>query len=338
MHRLLLALALSSLILHADPTIHRGVNLGNALETPHEGQWGVVLQADYFSIIHRAGFDTIRVPIDWVDHAGPAPDYLIDPKFFERIDWVLDQAKRNQLNVILDYHTDPKLMKDPDQYADRFVALWKQIAQYFAQAPETVLFELLNEPHDKLDSPHWNALVGRVIPIIRAPPVVISVPSIGFNATRTIVVGPVQWNSFNRLPDLQLPEADRHLLATFHYYLPMQFTHQGASWVGPESQKWLGTTWTGTDAQKAVIAHDFTAARDWAKAQHRPLFLGEFGSYSTGDMASRARWTACCARTAENLGIGWSYWEFCSGFGAYDPKAQAWRQPLLNALVPSNPN
>ena len=266
------------------------------------------------------------MPIDWVDHTGPAPDYTIDPAFFARIHWVLAHAAANHLTAILDYHTDTGLLKTPDQYADRFVAVWKQIAAEFQHEPNSVLFELLNEPHDPLTAPKWNALIPRALAVIRPT-----------NPTRTVVVGPVQWNSFNRLPDLQLPEGDQHLLATFHYYLPMQFTHQGASWVGPESQKWLGTKWEGTDAEKGVIARDFRAAADWAGAHHRPLYLGEFGSYSTGDMASRARWTACCARTAESLGIGWSYWEFCSGFGAYDPKAKAWRQPLLEALVPPRP-
>jgi endoglucanase len=319
---LLLALLLP-LTLRADPAIHRGINLGNALETPHEGQWGVVLQPGYFPTIHAAGFDTIRVPIDWVNHSGPAPSYSIDPKFFDRIDWVVANAKNNHLNVILDYHADPDLIKNPDLFADRFVALWQQIAGHYQHEPDEVLFELLNEPHDPLTADKWNALIPRALAVIRPT-----------NPTREVVVGPVQWNSFNRLPDLQLPDNDRHLLVTFHYYLPMEFTHQGASWIGAASQKWLGTKWEGTDEEKRIIVHDFGLANDWAGTHHRPLYLGEFGSYSTGDMASRARWTACCARTAESLGIGWSYWEFCSGFGAYDPKANAWRQPLLNALVP----
>jgi endoglucanase len=27
-----------------------------------------------------------------------------------------------------------------------------------------------------------------------------------------------------------------------------------------------------------------------------------------------------------------AYWEFCSGFGAYDPTGKEWRKPLLDAL------
>ena len=67
-------------------------------------------------------------------------------------------------------------------------------------------------------------------------------------------------------------------------------------------------------------------AAEWGKAHDRPMFLGEFGAYQAGDMASRARWTRCVAREAEKAGLSWAYWEFCSGFGAYDPKAGAWRE------------
>ncbi len=51
-------------------------------------------------------------------------------------------------------------------------------------------------------------------------------------------------------------------------------------------------------------------------------------------MASRARWTAFVSREAERRGMAWAYWEFCSGFGVYDPAAGAWREPLLEALLP----
>jgi endoglucanase len=322
---LLAALLLLAAFTHtpADPTLHHAVNLGNALESPHEGDWGVVLQPDYFPTIHNAGFDTVRVPIRWTTHIGPAPAYTIDPAFFQRIDWVVAQSEQNHLNTILDYHNDPDLMKDPDAYADRYIAIWKQVAGHYQAGPDSILFELMNEPNGKLDSAHWNALIVRALAVIRPT-----------NPTRTVVVGPVQWNSFDKLPELNLPEDDHHLLATFHYYLPMQFTHQGASWV-QGSQAWLGTKWEGTDAQRAIIARDFGAAADWARAHQRPLFLGEFGADSRGDIASRARWISSCARTAESLGIPYSYWEFCAAdFGAYDPVAHHWRQPILNALVP----
>jgi endoglucanase len=41
----------------------RGVNFGNALDAPHEGDWGMFIHNDYFQHIKEAGFDTISVPI-----------------------------------------------------------------------------------------------------------------------------------------------------------------------------------------------------------------------------------------------------------------------------------
>jgi len=50
-------------------------------------------------------------------------------------------------------------------------------------------------------------------------------------------------------------------------------------------------------------------------------------------MDDRALWTRAVAREAEKWGFSWSYWEFCSEFGAYDPAVRRWRRPLLNALL-----
>jgi endoglucanase len=299
----------------------RGVNLGNMLESPKEGAWGSTVHQDFFPTIRQAGFTLIRIPICWSAHVGPAPDYTIDPAFLSRIDWVVAQAEKNDFTAILDNHNDDKLMKDPDANAARFVATWKQIAEHFKDAPSSILFELLNEPFGKLDATRWNELFLKTLTVIR--------PS---NPTRTIVVGPVHWNSIGALDKLVLPDSDHNLLVTIHFYEPMKFTHQGASWIDG-SAKWLGNTW-GTDADKKAVTDSFAQAAAWGQAHHRPLYLGEFGAFSKGDMDSRVRWTTAVARAAESHNIPWTYWEFNAGFGVYDPVAKQWRQPLLNALLP----
>jgi endoglucanase len=59
----------------------RGINLGNALEAPHEGDWGVTLKADYFSKIKAAGFQNVRIPVRWSAHAAREAPFTIEPKF-----------------------------------------------------------------------------------------------------------------------------------------------------------------------------------------------------------------------------------------------------------------
>jgi endoglucanase len=306
--------------------LERGLNLGNALEAPkYEGEWGLRLREEYFALIAEAGFASVRVPIRWSAHAETQAPFAIDPTFFERIDWVVEQALAQDLLVILDLHHMTELMSDPDEHEARFLALWQQIAEHYQSAPPTVLFELLNEPNDRLTAQRWNELIPQALAVIRAT-----------NPTRGVIIGPAQWNSITALHMLELPATDRHLIATVHYYEPFPFTHQGASWV-VGADAWLGTTWTGTTVQTQAITQAFDRAAAWAQAEERPLFLGEFGAYSAADLASRARWTAFVARTAEERGISWAYWEFGSGFGAYDPTRRVWNESLLQALMPPTP-
>ncbi|MBS3770990.1 MAG: hypothetical protein KGY69_12130, partial [Bacteroidales bacterium] len=46
----------------------RGINLGNALEAPSLGEWGVELKEEYFEMISEKGFNSVRIPIRWNAH------------------------------------------------------------------------------------------------------------------------------------------------------------------------------------------------------------------------------------------------------------------------------
>jgi endoglucanase len=335
-HRLLLALLVILLGLALSPaqppakpgvfavnkSLGRGVNLGNALEAPKEGDWGLKLEADYFKLIREAGFATVRVPVKWSAHAAKDAPYTIDAGFFKRIDWVLDQAGANTLNVVLNCHHYDEMDKDPDAHLPRLVAIWEQVATRYKDRPASVVFELLNEPHDKLVDQKWNDAVVPLLKAVRAT-----------NPARAVIVGPPFWNGIRALPKLKLPD-DGNLIVTVHYYEPFKFTHQGASWAPPDVRKLSGLKWEGTEAELKELRKSFDQAAEWGKTNNRPIFLGEFGAYEKADMGSRARWTAAVVKEAEARGFSWAYWEFAAGFGAYDRQKKAWREPLLKALLP----
>lgn len=77
----------------------QGINLGNTLESPTEGAWGFTLEPWHFQSISEGGFDFVRVPIKWSGHASDTAPYSIDPTFFNRIDWVVQQSRTNHLSV-----------------------------------------------------------------------------------------------------------------------------------------------------------------------------------------------------------------------------------------------
>ena len=105
--------------------------------------------------------------------------------------------------------------------------------------------------------------------------------------------------------------------------------------MGAQSQTWLGTIWSGTKAEKQAVMRDLDRAIIWGVKHRRPLLLGEFSTYSKADLESRARWTRFVADEALQRKIGFAYWEFCSGFGVYEPKSGEWVRPLKEALLPS---
>ena len=307
---------------HYNRLIGRGINLGNALEARREGSWGVFLRAEYFQLIRKAGFDSIRLPVRWSSRAGERFPYAIDESFFERVDWAIDQALEQGLVVIVNVHHYEELMNDPGSHKERFLALWRQIAERYHDRPDRLYFEILNEPHNHLSAGLWNVYLKEALGVIRSS-----------NPRRAVVVGSAHWNQISRLDALELPADDRNLIAAFHYYEPFEFTHQGADWL-VESWPWLGTTWEGTPAEREAVVADLERAAEWGRRENRPLTLGEFGAYRRAGLADRARWTAFVRQTAEERGISWSYWEFGAGFGLYDIDAGRWKQDLLAALLP----
>lgn len=299
----------------------RGINLGNALEAPQEGAWGMKLEAEFFQKIKEAGFNSLRLPIRWSAHAGTGAPFTIDPVFFQRVDWAIEQALSRGLAAAINFHHFEEIFNAPEQNEERFLALWQQVAQRYRRQPDRLFFEILNEPHNQLTPERWQKLFPKVLQVIRRD-----------NPDRLVIIGPGQWNNLNQLDKLVLPVEDRRLIVTFHYYSPFPFTHQNAGWV-KGSSKWKGTTWKGTAEQRAALGKDFERAAAWGQKHRRPLYLGEFGAYAAADMESRALWTRAVAREAEKHSMSWAYWEFGAGFGAYDRQAHSWRTPLVNALL-----
>ncbi len=300
----------------------RGVNFGNALEAPREGEWGITLDARQFQRAKEAGFNTIRLPVRWSNHASSTAPYTIDASFFNRVDWAINQALSRDMNVILNVHHYEEMASNPRDHRDRWLGLWKQIAEHYRNYDENLLFELLNEPNNQLTASLWNEFLDACIQEIRLT-----------NPTRNLIVGPVFWNNTNSLPQLQLPADDDNLIVTIHFYEPFMFTHQGAEWVNG-ADAWLGTQWFGTTQDQAFVTNILERAAAWGTTNNRPLFLGEFGAYSQADMFSRVRWTDYVAREAERLGMSWSYWEFMSGFGIYNISNDSWNEALRDALLP----
>ena len=296
----------------------RGVNI-----LGYDPIWRNVANARFkerhFQKIHDGGFQTVRVNLQAFRHINPQNQ--LDPAWLTTLDWVIKNSLAHGLTVILDEHDFAPMGTNAAVNKPRLLAFWQQLAERYQDQPNSVLFEILNEPNGQLDVPAWNALLKECLAKIRQT-----------NPSRNVIIGPAGWNGVKFLDRLELPAEDRHIIATVHYYLPMEFTHQGARWNAATANL-SGVQW-GTDAEKKTVETDFGKVQLWSLAQQRPILLGEFGAYDRGDMDSRVKYTAHLARTAEALGWAWTYWQFDSDFIVYDMATDDWVSPIWKALVP----
>lgn len=275
----------------------------------------------HFGEIRRAGFDHVRVNLHAFDHMDAS--HRLSPQWLSQLDKVVSEAQAAGLGVILDEHNFTACAKDVPACRIRLSAFWRQVAPRYRNAPRNVAFELLNEPHEALDAETWNSFLADLLAIVRES-----------NPTRIVVIGPTRWNNFRELPTLRLPEEDRNILVTFHYYDPFPFTHQGASWAG-DVKNLSGIPW-GSDKDREQLRSDFATVAAWGAANRRPIYLGEFGAYdkSGTPLEMRVAWTEAVAREAERNGFGWGYWQFDSDFVAWDMRRDAWFEPIRKALIP----
>jgi endoglucanase len=316
----------------------RGANMGNYLETPPGQDWGSHYTSSDFINARTQGFDHIRIPTGWNYHVGPAPDFTISNSFFGLEDFMVTNALNQGLGAIINIHNWNEFATNAPANTNEFYAIWRQVAAYYSNSPPQVAFELINEPNGPGSSTAiLNPIYAEVIRQIRLT-----------NPNRTIFVDPGQWNGISELGNVLLPNTDSNLIVTVHCYDPFYFTHQGATWPGPDTAttgvifpgppatplvpaRGIGsyvTNWIsdyntipieGNPSSPIAFISELKMARQWADYYGRPVHVGEFGAYSTyADTNSRANFYTTFRTTLDNLGLGWAMWDWNAGFHYWD--------------------
>lgn len=319
----------------------KGVNFGNFLEVPKGQDWGANYSLEDVDRVKKEGFDHIRLPIGWHNYTGSGPEFRIEPEFFEKVDAYVNLAVDHGLWVIINIHHFDAFTSNPAEQKPKLIAIWRQLAEHYQGHPGSVAFEILNEPKDAATTEVMNTVFADVIPVIRES-----------NPDRTIFVGPGRWNQIGELANLRLPDNDENLIVTVHSYDPHVFTHQGASWGGPELEFYRGVQFPGPPmtpfvprirravppkVQEWINAYNtkqgdanpcspaklqalIDTAREWSDYYGRPVHLGEFGAFEAVDAKSKANYCREFRTRAEGAGIGWALWDWRAGFRYWDSK------------------
>jgi endoglucanase len=130
-----------------------GWNLGNTLDAiPDETAWGNPLTTQaLLRHVRSQGYRSIRLPVTWSNHHGPAPTYTIDPAWLSRVRQIVDWSLAEDLYVLLNLHHDSwqwinTFPTDRAGVLARYQALWTQIATTFRNHSPRLLLESINEP------------------------------------------------------------------------------------------------------------------------------------------------------------------------------------------------
>ena len=292
----------------------RGLNLGNVLSAPIEGNWSPEVREPYFIDVAAAGFTNVRIPMDFFgarttgdtsgyssaagtagNYTGTADNYIVSSIYLDRIEQVIEWSLNQGIVTIIDFHgsnlksefiytfdvgeseyTDPTSAKRAADY-QKFIAIWAQIADRFKNHSENLLFEVINEPYFHMSKSDMDALNTDVLAVIRG--------SGGSNGTRNVIITGGTGTSHEAPLQIEpsIISGDTYVIATFHYYQPFDFTSSSAD--ARDNESW------GSVQDKELLTTRFDIVSSWATSNNIPVFLGEFSAdntggykYSTGDL------------------------------------------------------
>ncbi|MDZ4691664.1 glycoside hydrolase family 5 protein [Terricaulis sp.] len=295
--------------------MRRGVNLGNALEAPNEGDWGFQIEDEHLDIIGDGGFDGIRLPVRWDTHTAAAAPYAIDPRFLGRVEEVVTGALRRGLYVQLDAHHDP-IGEQPE----RFAAIWRQIAHHFRNMSDKLLLEPFNEPNgDQFTGARLSSIQAGLRDSINTA-----------SPNRLVVLGPGNWQNIDALRDWAPPSTES-VAVSVHYYEPHAFTHHNAEWLGADAPRYSGV-W-GADAHIRLVHQHIEQAAEWGRRRGVAMQLGEFGVNSAVSLDQRVLWTRTVREACEAQQMGWCVWDFAGAFPLWHRENRRWIEPLRQALI-----
>ena len=323
-----------------------GWNLGNTCEAGIWDGWNdddlnietnwlspkVKTSKAMFTALKEAGFNAIRIPVRWYLHADY--DLHINDRWIARVKDIVDYAVSQDMYVILNSHHDNWYDRLPVGYNEadiqtKFKNMWTQIATYFKNYDEHLIFAGANEiiKLNSDGSENWgnpndqnfkfvNDLMQLFVNTVRSTG--------GNNEWRCLMVQPWACNPGNAVTDkfiLPTDTKENRLIVEYHCYDPYNY-------ATPKTQHEVSQT------DYNNIANSFSKLNTKFVAKGIPCIMAEFGStqdntYSKGKDAAdkiRAEYHTFVVKEAKKYGIPGFYWDnYCfetngENFGLLDRK------------------
>ena len=320
--------------------IQRGTNVSHWLSQSEErGEARKQhIQEDDFARLDSLGFDFVRLPIDEVQFWDEEGNKL--PEAWELMTNAINWAEKHHLRTIVDLHiirshyfnavnegqADANTLFTSEKSQQDLINMWYQLSDVLkGYSVDSVAYEFMNEPVAE-DHEQWNQLIAKVHKALRER-----------EPQRTLVIGSNMWQGYETMKYLKVPEGDKNIILSFHYYNPMILTHYGAWWtpIGKYTGKvnYPGVLVSQEDYEAAPDSVDFKDSIAAAKKYDLQLFCGEWGVYEPVDRELAYKWTKDMLTVFKENNIAWTTWCYDADFGFWDQKKHDFKDKGLVDLL-----
>ena len=293
-----------------------GWNIGNTFDATggsgasHETNWGnPKVTKELIHTVSEAGFNVIRIPITWAQEINVSENYKIKDAFLERVKEVIDWCYEDNMFVIINVHHESwvnirNLDKEYRKVGVELEAVWAQIAEYFADYDQHLIFEGMNEPRMAGSSVEWTGNKDAYQAINYLNQVfaqTVRANGKGHNGERCLMIpGYAASSSSNIMEAVSIPSYDgkpvANIIASVHCYAPYNFCLQ-------DSQMTFG------NGDAASVEAIFRSIKSVFLDNGIPAVIGETSATEKGNTEERVKWAECMGKLSQSYGIPIVIWD-----------------------------
>lgn len=309
-----------------------GWNLGNSLDaysydlgfvTPEKTEklWGnPIVTKKLIDTVADAGFGAIRIPVTYVNHIDS--DGKIDSAWLKRIGQVVQYGLDNDLYVIINVHHDTGnqgwIYADKTTYETdlkNFLNIWRQVAKYFKDYDNKLLFQSTNEILNRDKSWDWGK----------------------------------SWDDFRVVHDMSQEFIDLvRQTGSNNKTRYLVLSTWGASSDSAQVEHMFYKKFTDTVSDRLILSvHNYMSSKtsiqkviasleSYSEKYDIPIIIDEFGTTAGVVMEQRITSAKCYVKTAKKAGIACFWWDNGGDYSILNRQTYQWRnQKLVDALIKS---
>jgi len=213
----------------------RGVALGNNVWSLQEYANIALNDSADYARLRADGFNAARFYLSYKFFESDLNPYSYKQGGWDFLNKNLQWAQANGIKFILNMHVpqggfqsngEGGALWEIEENQKRLIALWREIAKRYANQTAIAAYDILNEPVVSREKSQWQKLAQKIVNAIR---------EVDNNhlilVERMNAIIPNDYSNDSEMNFVFIEDPANKWGLTFHFYSPIEYTHQYASWA-----------------------------------------------------------------------------------------------------------